>query len=441
MRPVTCLVLASLSFLPITVAGADDVRPVSGELSVAGKAYKLTHVAAYEAKRSDEPHVVVIASDRPINTDEIKKVLRENDGEDEELSLRQTHVQVAFEKSGKVSQCVVKTQRFFGSAGGGDLTGELKLEANRAVGKATLSQQGEGDLARGFELQFSVGLLGTPAEQAPQAAPLAKLGVTGKFQGNGKAAKLAFVSALSDEPFADKPSLMIVMTEKDHSRDKKPDFKASFGDYGSALIIRCHEDGSIFGCQVVHAAHEKQGFSSVGSIEMADFQIAGGQVQGKLTTGGQAETFGETWEVEVTFAAPFATPNTATTVKPADKPSVTARPEPTVPTEPKPQPEPKPAAAKLNVKDLAILKGVEGVEYKKLVEHVAYKSKTNYKTLAAEIAKQLAAQGWKSDGSDLVGASAILNRTRGDASLTIFVKPDGSGSAVTIFTEGLTWEE
>lgn len=46
------------------------------------------------------------------------------------------------------------------------------------------------------------------------------------------------------------------------------------------------------------------------------------------------------------------------------------------------------------------------------------------------------------DDDDLVNSkSAILKRTRGDASLTIFVKPAGKGSAVTIMTEGLDWGE
>jgi hypothetical protein len=339
-------------------------------------------------------------------------------------------------------QCQVQTQRFSGSTNSDDLTGELKVEANRVTGKAALAKQGEGDLERSCEFSFAVGLLGTAAEQAQQAAPLAKLGVSGVFKGNGKPAKLAFVSARPDEPFADKPALVITFTEKDHSRDRKPDFKATFGDYGSALIVNCHEDGSVFGCQVVHAAHQKQGFSSSGSIEMMEFQIAGGQVQGKLATDGEKETFGETWQVDLTFAAPFVSPtNPAATDKPANTPAVTAKPPVTDKPATEPKPEPKPAADKLNVKDLAILKGVEGVEYKALVENVSYKSKTNYKALAAEIAKQLAAQGWKSDGSDLVGVSAILKRTRGEASLTIFVKPDGTGSTVTMFTEGLDWDE
>ncbi|MGE5191147.1 MAG: hypothetical protein ACM3U2_01515 [Deltaproteobacteria bacterium] len=63
--------------------------------------------------------------------------------------------------------------------------------------------------------------------------------------------------------------------------------------------------------------------------------------------------------------------------------------------------------------------------------------------LAGEFSKKLAAQGWKSDRSgDLVTPrSAILKRTRGEASLTIVVKPADKGSAVTIMTEGLDWEE
>jgi hypothetical protein len=58
------------------------------------------------------------------------------------------------------------------------------------------------------------------------------------FKGDGKAANLAFVSAHKGEPLADKETTMLVFTEKDHSKDKRPDIKASFGSYGSALIIR-----------------------------------------------------------------------------------------------------------------------------------------------------------------------------------------------------------
>ena len=38
-------------------------------------------------------------------------------------------------------------------------------------------------------------------------------------------------------------------------------------------------------------------------------------------------------------------------------------------------------------------------------------------------------------------ASSILRRKREGATLTIMVKPDGTGSQVQIFTEGLAWEQ
>ena len=62
----------------------------------------------------------------------------------------------------------------------------------------------------------------------PGPAANVKPSVTGMFKGNGKEAKLAYVSAHWREPFNDKPSIVLVFTEKDHSKDKKPDFNAAF---------------------------------------------------------------------------------------------------------------------------------------------------------------------------------------------------------------------
>jgi hypothetical protein len=87
-------------------------------------------------------------------------------------------------------------------------------------------------------------------------------------------------------------------------------------------------------------------------------------------------------------------------------------------------------------------KDATDVEYKAAVEHVVFKSKSNVKAVCAELTANLKAQGWTNDGSDLITpASSILKRKRGDAALTIFVKPEGGGSQVQIFTEGLAWGE
>jgi hypothetical protein len=95
----------------------------------------------------------------------------------------------------------------------------------------------------------------------------------------------------------------------------------------------------------------------------------------------------------------------------------------------------------LNVKDLALTKDATDVEYKELVEHVVFKSKSNVKSVCAELAANLKAQGWAKDGSDMVQPqSSILKRKRGDATLTIFVKPENGGSEVKMFTDGLSWD-
>lgn len=125
--------------------------------------------------------------------------------------------------------------------------------------------------------------------------------VSGVFKGNGKDAKLAYASAHKGEPVADKPTIFLVFTEEDHSKDKKPHVAAGFGKFGSALIVTVDHDGKVVGCEVVHAAHKKSGFSSLGVMKTSDFKVADGKVRGQLSTDGEVDTFGEKWEVKLKF--------------------------------------------------------------------------------------------------------------------------------------------
>ena len=136
---------------------------------------------------------------------------------------------------------------------------------------------------------------------APSGASAADPAISGKFTGNGKEAKLMFVSAHKGEPYMDKPTIKLVFTEKDHSKDKRPHIKAGFGDFGSALIITVNSDGKIIGCEVAHAAHEKSGFSSLGSIAMSDYKVADGKITGKIKTDGVVDTFKQKWQVDIKF--------------------------------------------------------------------------------------------------------------------------------------------
>jgi len=101
----------------------------------------------------------------------------------------------------------------------------------------------------------------------------------------------------------------------------------------------------------------------------------------------------------------------------------------------------KPADS-LNVKDLPLPKDSSDVEYKKIVQQMTFKTESDVETTAETFAAGLKKQGWEKSGADLLGAeSAILKRKRGKAELTIFVKPSGDGSAVTMMTSGLSWED
>ena len=109
-------------------------------------------------------------------------------------------------------------------------------------------------------------------------------------------------------------------------------------------------------------------------------------------------------------------------------------------TESDESPASQPAATGLNAKELALTKDATDVEYKALVEQLVFKSKSDVKKVCAELATNLKAQGWASDGPDMINPqSSILKRKHGKATLTIFVKPENGGSDVKMLTEGLSW--
>ena len=425
-----------------------------GTLMVQDKNYPLTHALAYETTINDAEVIAVVLSGQAISSEKLKEAKeREKDGNDSEF--KRPFLKLEFTKAGELKLWSAGAGNTSLGRRGGNATGELKLQDGRVTGKASQPNETEGTFPSGFDVRFDVALLAAgeslPATVIKKPGPAAnvKPTVTGVFKGNGKEAKIAYVSAHWLEPFGDQPSIVLVFTEKDHSKDKKPDFKAAFSEFGSALIISLHEGGGIFGCQVVHNAHAKKGFSSIGSIKTNNFRFEDGKVEGELTTDGQVDTFGETWEVNLKFVAPlgeipkeFQLPDSkkseqAPTEKPATKKQTTKDDE-----DDDEKPTSKLAADKLNVKDLAMTKDASDIEYKAMVEHVIFKSKANTKAVCAELAANLKAQGWTKEGSDLITpASSILKRKRGAAALTIFVKPENGGSEVKIFTEGLSWDD
>jgi hypothetical protein len=422
-----------------------------GTLMVQDKNYPLKHALAYETTMGDAERIVVVLSGQTISAAKLKEAKEEEkDGHD--ASFNRPYLKLEFNKAGELVHWSAGAGISFMSKGPSQVSAELKSKDGRAIGKASQPNETEGNFHSGFDVRFDVALLtageSLPAAKSPGPAANVKPSVTGTFKGNGKEAKLAYVSAHWREPFSDKPSMVLVFTEKDHSKDKKPDFNAGFGKFGSALIISLHEDGGIFGCQVVHAAHQKQGFSSVGQIKTDNFKFEEGKVEGELTTEGQVEVFGETWEVNLKFVAPLGEIPKEFQTADSKKSEQEATNKPKQQTiegtseDVTEKPTSQSAKDQLKVKDLAVTKDATDFEYKAAVEHVLFKSKSNVKAVCAELTANLKAQGWTNEGSDLITpASSILKRKRGDAALTIFVKPEEGGSRVQIFTEGLSWDE
>ena len=453
-----------------TVLAQGGTKAGEGTLSLEDKSYTLSNALAYETTVNGEEAIAVVLSGQAISGEDLKK------SKDEEkrggfADFKRPFLILDFTKAGELKfWSAAAGGTSIGRRGAGKATGELKLQEGRVSGKASQPRDTEGMFPTAFDVRFDVKLLAAgeslPATVVKKPGPAAnvKPTVTGVFKGNGKEAKIAFVSAQWQEPFSGKSSMKLVFTEKDHSKVKKPDFDAAFGKFGSALIISLHEDGSIFGCQVVHSAHSKQGFSSIGSIRTNNFKYDEGKVEGELMTDGQVDTFGEKWEVNLKFVAPlgeipkeFQVPDSKkaeekTTDKPKpqtsdddedgndDEMEMPSTESTTVkPTE---KPASQPAADKLKVKDLALTKDAYDVEYKAVVEHVLFKNKSGVKATVTELTANLKAQGWTKEGTDLfTPASTILKRKREGATLTIFVKPYGTSSEVKIFTEGLAWEE
>jgi hypothetical protein len=444
---IICSIIAVSAVCVPPLFSQSDTGKVEGTLTLDKKTYPLKHALAYETTVDDEDAIAVVLSGPTVSSEQLNEA-RKTEKEGGDPDFKRPFLRLVFKKNGEI--------KHWGAAAGGTMigrrsgtaTGELKQQNGRVTGKAAVSDDAQGMFPSSFDVRFDTALLkpgdSLPASTAKRGGPAAnvKPSVTGVFKGNGKDAKLAYVSAQWREPFNDHTAIMLVFTEKDHSKDNKPDMGAMFGKYGSALIISTDEDGGIFGCQVIHAAHKKQGFSSIGNIELPDFTYADGKVEGELTTHGELDTFGEKWEVNLKFVAPLG--ETPKEFQVAEKPTTEAKAaddeDEDADINQSDESTTKPAANGLSAKELALTKDATDVQYQALVEHVTFKSKADVKKACAELAANLKAQGWANDGSDMVNPqSSILKRKRGEASLTIFVKPENGGSDVKIFTEGLSW--
>jgi len=276
-------------------------------------------------------------------------------------------------------------------------------------------------------LLFSAWLIGASRAQTPPDKPVVK----GTFLGDGKDGKIQHLVVQTREPFSDKPAIQLVFTEKDPALSKKPDFDAGFKKLGSALVLSVFKDGDIFGCEVAHTAHEKSPFSSLGKIKMAEFKVTDTRLSGRVITGGELDTFGQKWEVDLRFSAPLPKGAFAAAGEPAPGPTKADKEK---------EEKPLSAGPKIPVGDLPLPAAARDVEYKSIVEQIAFSADAPVSAVANDFSAKLEQKGWKESPGGLMSKSnAILNRKLNGAELTIMVQPAGKGCTVKVFAQGLDW--
>ena len=125
--------------------------------------------------------------------------------------------------------------------------------------------------------------------------------VSGTYLIDGKPVQLKYAKAIKGDAFGGKDTTLVIISEKDASKSKKPDTDAMFGKLGGALVLTITSDGELVGTQVVK---DKVQFSASGNINLSDFKVDGRNLSGKVATEGQQTFFKNTWQLDVTFSVP-----------------------------------------------------------------------------------------------------------------------------------------
>ena len=383
-------------------------------------------------KSDDQNRIIVLATVQPLSAAVLEKVNGKDADENVDAEVDATYLKAIFQEDGSLVGLIGLGNGTSFTKSGSPLEGKATIADGRIRGSVKLVETG--NFGKEVSLDFDAPIDAEVKAPGPaKLDPPVKPTVSGKFDGNGKPGKIQFLRVEEHEPFGDKEAVRLIFTEKDPATSKKPSFDAAFGKLGSALILSVHRvDGAIFGCEVAHRAHRKQGFTALGEIHMVEFEIVGGNVKGEVSTGQVLDTFGEKWDVDLKFAAPLPD-------KLRNAPAAPPKPVASEPREMKKEPK-APAGPRIAARKLPLPAEATDVEFKQLVEQIHFSSPRPVDTEAKELSAKLKQQGWKESGRDLLGkTSAILKRELGEGKLTIMVQPKAAGSTVKIFTEKLDW--
>ena len=146
-------------------------------------------------------------------------------------------------------------------------------------------------------------MFGLFAGQSLSVGAWAQAVLPGVFTVNGKPAALTQVTASKGEPESGKPVTVLVFTTKSQGGDPKAAFNALFDKYGNAIVAKVFADGKVYSVDLVHTSLDSPNgtLQVFGVLTIEDFSMAGGDISGRLTSGGVHEARNDKWDVDITF--------------------------------------------------------------------------------------------------------------------------------------------
>ncbi len=277
------------------------------------------------------------------------------------------------------------------------------------------------------------------------AAEPVKDSARGVLQVDAKPHQIARAAAYPTKVF-DEEGYAVILCDHDFPVDK---LKASLDKKGNDddfflfqphVTITFHKDGK---AAFSNMWADNKSVSVGGSNLQGEITINDGRASGKatLTDSDKKDSFDVSFDLPLMKVTPLP-PEPKKEKKPKKVAESTTSKSDQVTGKAPRAGETKSKTNDISAHTLPIPADATNVEFKQLVQMVHFESASDMKTTATFMIGKLAQQGWAKDGADLLASkSSILKRTRGDAKLTIFVKPNGAGSKVTIMSDGLSWED
>ena len=158
-------------------------------------------------------------------------------------------------------------------------------------------------MKRAFLFGLAV-LVGACTQASPPASKWSANGtVDGFYRVDDKDVKLGFAHSQKGEPFADHPTIVVALSEKD-SADAKGEPLFWHDKYGGALVtLQKNGEGTydVIGSNFMHPAAKDGGSNGTGMVDIKDVKDANGEIAGELFTRPGMTMFDQKLDIDLKF--------------------------------------------------------------------------------------------------------------------------------------------